>query len=97
MDQKLEAACLALDGLAESVIKMWSEDRIYTESFGWMGPAINRHELASFASKLADDIRAIGAETVPYSIEIFLNDLPRRIELLTCPLLPYHSLVGSPA
>jgi len=58
MDEQLEAVCEALDALAGAVIKVWGEDRTYTEAFGWSGAAINRHDLASIASNLANDIRA---------------------------------------
>jgi hypothetical protein len=91
MDEQLEAVCEALDTLAGTVIKVWGEDRTYTEAFGWSGAAINRHDLASIASNLANDIRATQAELVPEDIEIFVGDLPRRIALLqnqTIPQMP---------
>jgi hypothetical protein len=88
MDKRLEAACAALDDLAKTILNMWTEERIYTEALGWMGPAINRHELASIASNLSDDIRSVAVESVSESIENFLNDIPRRIQVLEANTLP---------
>ncbi len=82
MNEKLEAVCIALDSLAGSVISAWGDDRTYAEAFGWVGAAINRHDLASIASNLANDIRVTQAALVPEDIANFVGDLPKRIALL---------------
>lgn len=82
MDKRLEAVCVALDTLAQSVINGWGDDRTYLEVLGWYGPAVTRQELASVAKKLASDIRATDSETIPSEIANLVADLPRRINAL---------------
>jgi hypothetical protein len=88
MHQKLEAVCVALDKLAESIVNVWGDDRTYNEAFGWSGPALNRHELASVAYALASDIRETQADTIPEAMTGFINDLPRRINVLQTSTVP---------
>lgn len=88
MHQKLEAICAALEKLAESVVNVWGDDRTYNEGLGWYGPALNRQELASVARSLASDIRATQAEAIPQVLANFVDDLPRRINVLQSNTVP---------
>ncbi|MCX9458736.1 hypothetical protein IG604_23770, partial [Vibrio cholerae] len=49
MDKDLEAACVALNGVAQAVLNAWGGDTTYTESFGWFSPAVTRSDLAELA------------------------------------------------
>ncbi|WP_157991359.1 hypothetical protein [Caldimonas tepidiphila] len=60
-----------------------------TDHLGWFAPTVTRHELASLAINLAEDIRAIGADTIEPSIETLVRDIPRRAQTLQNQTVPY--------
>ncbi len=88
MDKDLEAACVALDGVAQAVMNAWGGDTTYTESFGWFAPAVTRTDLAELAQSLAADIRSTQAETLEPKIKKLVLDLPRRLQVLQANTVP---------
>jgi hypothetical protein len=88
MDKDLEAACVALDGVAQAVMNAWGGDTIYTESFGWFAPAVTRTDLADLAQSLAADIRSTQAEALEPKIKKLVSDLPRRLQVLQANTVP---------
>ena len=88
MNKDLEAACVALDNLAQAVLAAWGGDTTATESFGWFAPAVTRHDLADLAKNLATDIRSTQTETLESNIQKLVTDLPRRIQLLQAQSVP---------
>jgi hypothetical protein len=88
MDKDLEAACSALDGVAQAVVNAWGGDTIYTESFGWFAPAVTRTDLAELAKSLATDIRSTQAEELDPKIKKYVSDLPRRLQVLQANTIP---------
>lgn len=57
MEKVIEDLCKKLDQLANQIIAVWAADTTYLEGIGWMGPAFNRNDLASFATILSSDLR----------------------------------------
>lgn len=88
MDKDLEAACVALNGVAQAVLNAWGGDTTYTESFGWFSPAVTRSDLAELAQSLAADIRSTQAEELDPKIKQLVIDLPRRLQILQANTIP---------
>lgn len=82
MNKDLEAVCVALDNLASAVITAWGGDTTVNDSAGWPGPAVTRHELANHALALAADIRSIDCDSIDSEIQNFVQDIPRRLQVL---------------
>lgn len=88
MDKDLEAACVALEGVAQTLMNVWGGDTTYTESFGWFAPAVTRSDLAELAQSLAVEIRSTQAETLDPKIKKLVLDLPRRLQVLQAQTIP---------
>jgi hypothetical protein len=82
MHKVLESVCDSLDGLAQVVLRGWTDDRSLKEVHGWNQPALTRHDLAGIASGLADRIRRANVEEVDESVAKALAEVPRRLQLL---------------
>lgn len=88
MNQHLENACSALDGLATTVVNTWGSDGTVGDSVGWFAPTVTRHDLADLARKLAADIRSAAVEELDEELEKTIADLPRRLQVLQSNTVP---------
>lgn len=88
MHKDYEAVCMALDALATAVKTGWTGDQTFCEAWGWNCPAITRHDAASLASRLAQDIRDAQPEVVPAALQATLADIPRRLQTLQTTTVP---------
>ena len=88
MDKDLEAACVALDGVAQAIMNVWGGETTSTESFGWFSPAVTRTDLAELAQSLAADIRSTQAEALDPKLNKLVVDLPRRLQILQANTIP---------
>jgi hypothetical protein len=57
MDTALQNACLALDDLAQSLLDSYTDDRTFTELFGWNCPPLNRHDISNLAKNISLKIK----------------------------------------
>lgn len=87
MEKAIEELCISLDVLAANVISIWNSDASYNQAFGWTGAGINRHDLASFASNLATDLRDPNLVFTPTQLDIATRIKPN-IDILRANTLP---------
>lgn len=89
MHKILEDVCVALDKLANTVTKAWTDDRTLAEVHGWNHPAVTRHDLANQAWGLEGKIRDANLEEVDEDMMEVLKDVPRKLGLIQTATVPY--------
>lgn len=89
MHKILEDVCVALDKLANTVTKAWTDDRTLAEVHGWNHPAVTRHDLANQAWGLEGKIRDANLEEVDEDMMEVLKDVPRKLGLIQTTTVPY--------
>lgn len=88
MHSELEKICVALDDLSADVIKLFPDDRLFTEMYGWLAPSMTRIDASKIASILAQDIRTVNADSVSDELLSFIAQVPTRINMLKNHVLP---------
>jgi hypothetical protein len=84
----LQSVCTALETLATTVTNAWGADATVCENWGWFGPAVTRHDLAQVARSLAEDIRTTGHDELDDPWLEFVQDIPRRLNILQVNTVP---------
>lgn len=89
MHESLEEICEALDALATVVSGAWADNRTLNEVHGWHHPALTRHDLAAFATDLANKIREADPTEVEDNQLSRLGEVPRKLKLLYSTTIPH--------
>lgn len=89
MNITIQSVCVSLDDLAESVLKSYNSDSTMTENWGWNMPPLNRHDLASIASKLSYKLKKANIISLDEDVEDELGEIPKRIKLFKSHTLVY--------
>lgn len=101
MNKNLELVCQSLDALSLAVSGGSAEERLFTEAYGWNCPAVTKNDLALIPKRLASRIREASPEDLDEELVIYVNDLPRRLQVLQTNTLPYlfngHAVNAVPA
>jgi hypothetical protein len=87
--EALEDICEALDALATVVTGAWTDNRTLNEAHGWHHPALTRHDLAAFATDLANKIREADPTEVEDNQLSRLGEVPRKLKLLYSTTIPH--------
>lgn len=82
MHKSLIKACEELDVLSNAVMAASSDNRALIEVFGWNATAVTRQDLADIPKKLAARIRLADPEQLDADLQEFVEDIPRRLQLL---------------
>ena len=79
----------ALISLSKTVVATHpsQNDTLFSDQWGWLAPAINRHDAASQASKLAEELKQVN--TYPSDASISAAEVVRRITQLQSQTVPY--------
>ena len=88
MHQDLQVVCTSLDTIATAVTSAWRADTTVCENWGWFGPAVTRHDLAQVARSLAEDIQTTGVDELDGPWLKFVQDIPRRLNVLQGNTIP---------
>lgn len=86
----------ALIALGDAVVSTHpgKNDTIFSDQWGWLAPAINRHEAAALANGLAEDLKQV--DTYPSAAVVSADEVVRRITHLQIQTLPqmYSGNIG---
>lgn len=85
----------SLEEISITILSLTTDDRTLNEWFGWNCPALNRHDLAYVAKKLANDITITDANNIPDNIMTTVVIIPARLQQIKITTLP--QLFGSNA
>jgi len=88
LHSEFEKICSLLEDLALAVKNTFPDDRVFTELYGWLAPAMNRQDAANVSLNLAKDIRAVNPAVVPDELGAFVSHVPQRLGLLKSQVLP---------
>lgn len=101
MHKSLNKACEALDALSNAVLTSWSDDRTLIEHWGWSCATVTRQDLAEMPKVLAARIRQAAPEQLEDELLEFVDDVPRRLQLLQSQTINYlfngHAAQAVPA
>lgn len=86
----------ALRRVADAVVSNHpsQNDALFSDQWGWVAPAINRHEAAALASTLAKDIEQV--DKYPDGADVSADEIVRRISHLQTQIVPhmYNGNIG---
>lgn len=88
MSKKLATLCAALDELGQAITSGWSGNQTFCEAWGWNCPAVTRHEAASIASSLANEIRAADIEVVDEETGKYVDSAIKAINVVKTQTIP---------
>ena len=88
MSKNLEDVIDSLYSLSDALKNGFSEDTTLSENFGWNYPTLNRFDLASIPSQLADSIADIKPSSISEDLNDDLEKIPKRIDLFISQTLP---------
>jgi hypothetical protein len=88
MENSLEQVCISLDDLSKSILAAYSDDRTFTELFGWNCPALNRHDLSNILKSITQKLYRYDVNNVENETIASLQLIPARVTLFKTTTLP---------
>lgn len=79
MKPSVEAAAKALEQLAASILRSFSDDRPLNQIWGWNLPPLTRGEIASLPTNVATRLRTLPDNRVTADLEAVLQQVPARV------------------